>query len=43
MGTKVLVTAAEIVERRNYNGPCYALGGCAGFYKEDCFVGRKVD
>jgi hypothetical protein len=39
MGTKVLITAAEIVERRDYNGPAYALGGCAGFYKENCFVG----
>ena len=40
MGTKVLVTSAEIVERRDYNGPCYALGGCAGFWQENCFVGR---
>lgn len=39
MGTKVLVTSAEVVERRDYNGPCYALGGCAGFWKESCFVG----
>lgn len=43
MGTKVLVTAAEVVERRDYNGPCYALGGCQGFWKEDCFVGRYED
>ena len=43
MGTKVLITAAEIVERRDYNGPAYALGGCAGFYKENCFVGLASD
>ena len=39
MGTKVLMTAAEVVERRDYNGPCYALGGCAGFWQEACFEG----
>lgn len=40
MGTPVLISAAEIVERRDYNGPAYALGGCTGFYKENCFVGK---
>lgn len=39
MGTDVLITAAEIVERRDYNGPAYALGGLEGFFKENCFVG----
>ena len=39
MGTSVLITAAEIVERRDYNGPAYALGGLTGFFKESCFVG----
>lgn len=39
MGIKALVTAVEVVERRDYNGPCYALGGCKGFWKESCFVG----
>jgi hypothetical protein len=41
MGIKVLITEAEIVDRRDYNGPCYALGGCSGYYKESCFTCLK--
>jgi hypothetical protein len=43
MGTKVLITEAEIVDRRDYDGPCYALGGCTGFYKEACIAGIKTN
>lgn len=39
MGQKVLITAAEILERKDYNGPCYALGGSSCFWKEACFAG----
>jgi hypothetical protein len=42
-GTKVLVTAAEIVERKDYNGPCYALGGSGCFWKEACFAGLAME
>ena len=43
MGTKVLVTSAEIVDRKYYGEPCYSLGGRSGLWQEDCFVGRYED
>lgn len=39
MGQKVLVTAAEIVGRKDYNGPCYNLGGSGCFWDEFCIAG----
>lgn len=32
--------AARVVERRDYDGPCYRLAGIEGFFQERCFEDR---
>ena len=32
---------AVVVERRNYNGPCYRLDGLDGFFQERSFAGLE--
>lgn len=31
---------ARVVERRDYNGPCYKLANIDGFFQERCFQGK---
>lgn len=32
-------TTAEVVERVDYNGPCYRIKGHDSFFQERCFAG----
>lgn len=34
---------AEIVDRRDYNGPCYKIKNNTGYFKESCFAGLATE
>lgn len=41
-GLKALVgCTAKVIERRDYDGPCYRLEGLDGFFTENCFASLK--